>query len=67
MFEKPISIQKKNCNETRDVLLEKMLSEFCFHILIYLKLNDINRRRTKPNSPQTNGFVERLNQTTKSF
>lgn len=32
---------------------------------LYLELNDVNHRRTKPNSPQTNGFVERFNQTVK--
>lgn len=32
---------------------------------LYLELNDIKHRRTKPNSPPTNGFVERFNQTLK--
>ncbi len=30
---------------------------------IYLALNDIEHRRTKIRSPQTNGFVERFNRT----
>lgn len=33
------------------------------HYEIYLELNDIEHRRTKPASPQTNGFVERFNRT----
>lgn len=32
---------------------------------LYLDLNDIQHRRTKPHSPQTNGFVERFNKTLK--
>jgi len=32
---------------------------------IYLQLNDIEHRRTKVRSPQTNGFVERFNRTLK--
>lgn len=30
---------------------------------LYLQLNDIQHRRTKVNSPRTNGFVERFNRT----
>lgn len=30
---------------------------------LYLELNDIEHRRTKVRSPQTNGFVERFNRT----
>ena len=30
---------------------------------LYLQLNDIEHRRTKVKSPQTNGFVERFNRT----
>lgn len=30
---------------------------------LYLALNDIEHRRTKVKSPQTNGFVERFNRT----
>lgn len=30
---------------------------------LYLELNDIEHRKTKINSPQTNGFVERFNRT----
>jgi transposase InsO family protein len=33
---------------------------------LYLHLNDIEHTRTKPRSPQTNGAVERLNQTVKT-
>lgn len=32
---------------------------------LYLQLNDIEHRRTKVRSPQTNGFVERFNRTLK--
>ena len=30
---------------------------------LYLALNDIEHRRTKPRTPRTNGFVERFNRT----
>jgi len=30
---------------------------------LYLTLNDLEHRRTKVNSPRTNGFVERFNRT----
>lgn len=59
------------CGENLDVenVLTDNGTEYCgkreHAYELYLELNDINHRRTKPNSPQTNGFVERFNQTIK--
>lgn len=59
------------CGKNLDVenILTDNGTEYCGtreHVYeMYLELNDINHRRTKPNSPQTNGFVERFNQTLK--
>lgn len=59
------------CSQDLDVenILTDNGTEYCGtqeHVYeLYLELNDIQYRRTKPHSPQTNGFVERFNKTLK--
>ena len=57
--------------QARDLPLKAILTdngrEFCgteaHPYELYLALNDIDHRRTKVRSPQTNGFIERFNRT----
>ena len=57
----------QECGLTVDAILTDNGREFCgtenHPFELYLALNDIEHRRTKVNSPKTNGFIERFNKT----